>query len=309
MPKRSRGRGLPRGVVTALITPFNVKKGVDVDALRALVEFQLRNGVSGFFILGTYGEGLSIHPSARKAFAERVAEYVGSKVPVINCVSTTSLELSLELARHSADIGLRYIALLPPIYYRAGLGEMLRYYSAFEGLGLDIIVYNIPSKAGVDVTPSMFRQIASGVESVVGVKDSTGSIERILDLTEDFRGDYYIAIASDSTILEAFLYGADSHICGICNAVPELSNMLYNSIASGDLEKATRYKRMLWRLRRLAREFSVEGVSLVKALLRIRGIDVGESLPPNRALDEKELSRAREALESVLREAYIELRL
>ncbi|MEM1610378.1 MAG: dihydrodipicolinate synthase family protein [Sulfolobales archaeon] len=295
--------------MTALVTPLIDGKKVNSDALRMLVDFQVRNGVSGFFILGTYGEGLSIDPSIRKAFAEEVVEYVGSRVPVINCISSTSIDVSMELARHSADIGIRHIALLPPLYYKVGVSELLRFYKEFDRLGLDMLIYNNPPKTGVDITPAIFKAISAETNNLVGIKDSTASIERVLELTSDLSEEYYVAIASDVMILEAFLYNADSHICGICNAVPELGNLLYKSIVRGDIAEAMRYKRAIWMLRRIARDLQVEGLSLVKAMLRIRGLDVGEPLPPIRALNEKELSMLKKALESVLDNIGIKLEL
>jgi dihydrodipicolinate synthase/N-acetylneuraminate lyase len=286
--------------VTALVTPLTGDKKVNDEALRRLIEFQLRNEVSGFFILGTYGEGLSIHPNTRKLFAERVAEYVGSRVPIINCVSSTSIDVSMELARHSADLGMRHIALLPPLYYRVGMSELLKFYREFDRLGLDMLIYNNPQKTGIDITPTIFRTISTNVDSLVGIKDSTSSIERIAELTEEFSSEYYIAVASDIMILEAFLYKADSHVCGICNAIPELSRSILMSIARGDIDTAIRYKRDISRIKRISRELYIEGVSLVKAVLRIRGIDVGDPILPNRSLEEKELLIIKNTVKSVL---------
>jgi dihydrodipicolinate synthase/N-acetylneuraminate lyase len=286
--------------VTALVTPLTGDKKVNDEALRRLIEFQLRNEVSGFFILGTYGEGLSIHPNTRKLFAERVAEYVGSRVPIINCVSSTSIDVSIELARHSADLGMRHIALLPPLYYRVGMSELLKFYREFDRLGLDMLIYNNPQKTGIDITPTIFRTISTNVDSLVGIKDSTSSIERIAELTEEFSSEYYIAVASDIMILEAFLYKADSHVCGICNAIPELSRSILMSIARGDIDTAIRYKRYISRIKRISRELYIEGVSLVKAVLRIRGIDVGDPILPNRSLEEKELLIIKNTVKSVL---------
>jgi dihydrodipicolinate synthase/N-acetylneuraminate lyase len=286
--------------VTALVTPLTGDKKVNDEALRSLIEFQLRNEVSGFFILGTYGEGLSIHPNTRKLFAERVAEYVGSRVPIINCVSSTSIDVSMELARHSADLGMRHIALLPPLYYRVGMSELLKFYREFDRLGLDMLIYNNPQKTGIDITPTIFRTISTNVDSLVGIKDSTSSIERIAELTEEFSSEYYIAVASDIMILEAFLYKADSHVCGICNAIPELSRSILMSIARGDIDTAIRYKRYISRIKRISRELYIEGVSLVKAVLRIRGIDVGDPILPNRSLEEKELLIIKNTVKSVL---------
>lgn len=286
--------------MTALVTPLTGDKKVNDEALRRLIEFQLRNEVSGFFILGTYGEGLSIHPNTRKLFAERVAEYVGSRVPIINCVSSTSIDVSIELARHSADLGMRHIALLPPLYYRVGMSELLKFYREFDRLGLDMLIYNNPQKTGIDITPTIFRTISTNVDSLVGIKDSTSSIERIAELTEEFSSEYYIAVASDIMILEAFLYKADSHVCGICNAIPELSRSIFMSIARGDIDTAIRYKRYISRIKRISRELYIEGVSLVKAVLRIRGIDVGDPILPNRSLEEKELLIIKNTVKSVL---------
>jgi len=286
--------------VTALVTPLTGDKKVNDEALRRLIEFQLRNEVSGFFILGTYGEGLSIHPNTRKLFAERVAEYVGSRVPIINCVSSTSIDVSIELARHSADLGMRHIALLPPLYYRVGMSELLKFYREFDRLGLDMLIYNNPQKTGIDITPTIFRTISTNVDSLVGIKDSTSSIERIAELTEEFSSEYYIAVASDIMILEAFLYKADSHVCGICNAIPELSRSILMSIARGDIDTAIRYKRYISRIKRISRELYIEGVSLVKAVLTIRGIDVGDPILPNRSLEEKELLIIKNTVKSVL---------
>jgi dihydrodipicolinate synthase/N-acetylneuraminate lyase len=286
--------------VTALVTPLTGDKKVNDEALRSLIEFQLRNEVSGFFILGTYGEGLSIHPNTRKLFAERVAEYVGSRVPIINCVSSTSIDVSMELARHSADLGMRHIALLPPLYYRVGMSELLKFYREFDRLGLDMLIYNNPQKTGIDITPTIFRTISTNVDSLVGIKDSTSSIERIAELTEEFSSEYYIAVASDIMILEAFLYKADSHVCGICNAIPELSRSILMSIARGDIDTAIRYKRYISRIKKISRELYIEGVSLVKAVLRIRGIDVGDPILPNRSLEEKELLIIKNTVKSVL---------
>lgn len=286
--------------MTALVTPLTGDKKVNDEALRSLIEFQLRNEVSGFFILGTYGEGLSIHPNTRKLFAERVAEYVGSRVSIINCVSSTSIDVSMELARHSADLGMRHIALLPPLYYRVGMSELLKFYREFDRLGLDMLIYNNPQKTGIDITPTIFRTISTNVDSLVGIKDSTSSIERIAELTEEFSSEYYIAVASDIMILEAFLYKADSHVCGICNAIPELSRSILMSIARGDIDTAIRYKRYISRIKRISRELYIEGVSLVKAVLRIRGIDVGDPILPNRSLEEKELLIIKNTVKSVL---------
>ena len=306
---RKDGLGLLRGVVTALVTPVTDDGNLHLRGLRELIDLQLENGIAGFFILGTYGEGLSLHHEKRKRFAEMVAEHVGSRAVIINNVSSTSLEISLELARHSLDIGVANISLTPPLYYKVGVREITRYYKAFERLEANIIIYNNPARVGIDIQPSTLRDIASNNRNIIGIKDSTGSLERIIELVTEFGRELHIAAASDSLLPEAFLYGADTHICGICNAVPEIGGLMYKSIVGGDVERATRYKTMLMRIKGLAKEFQVEGLSMVKAILGIRGLSVGDPIPPIKGLSDNEKRKLEEMLEEMFREIGICLKL
>ncbi|MEM2203491.1 MAG: dihydrodipicolinate synthase family protein [Sulfolobales archaeon] len=277
--------------------------------LRELIDLQLGNGVVGFFILGTYGEGLSLHHEKRKRFVEKVAEYAGSKAVIINNVSSTSLEVGLELAKHSLDVGVANISLIPPLYYKTGVREIVRYYKAFESLDVNIMIYNNPARVGVDIQPSTLKSMLSDVSNIVGIKDSTGLPDRIMELVTGFGKELHIAAASDSLLLEAFLYRADTHICGICNAVPEISDLMYKSIVMGDMEKAVKYKSLLMRIKGLAREFQVEGLSIVKAILRLRGLSIGNPVPPIKGLSDSEMGKLREILESILSDAGVSVEL
>ncbi|GAY25124.1 dihydrodipicolinate synthetase [Desulfurococcaceae archaeon AG1] len=100
---------------------------------------------------------------------------------------------------------------------------------------------------------------------------------------------------------------ADTHICGICNAVPEISDLMYKSIVMGDMEKAVKYKSLLMKIKGLAREFQVEGLSIVKAILRLRGLNVGNPVPPNKGLSDNEMRKLREILESILSDAGVNI--
>jgi len=292
---------LPRGIITALITPsFNDVRSLG-ESLSKLIELQLKNNVIGFFTLGTYGEGLLLPVEKRMLFLNKVLENVPSGFLVINNVSALSIEDSIKLAKHSIDIGVDKIASLPPLYYNIGIGEIKRFFNELGRIEAQLFIYNNPRKVYVDINPMFLKQIVEETPSVIGIKDSSGLIERLIELVSNFLNQLYIGIASDSLILDTFLYGADAHICGVCNAIPELAIELLKSVEKGDLRRAMFIQTLINEFRSLSREFNVEGVVLVKASLKLRGIDVGDPFIPLRRLSEREVLRVRNILDKIFR--------
>ncbi|MEM1528686.1 MAG: dihydrodipicolinate synthase family protein [Desulfurococcaceae archaeon] len=297
------GLRAPRGIMTALITPNCKEEKAMRDTISQLVDFQVKSGIRGFYTLGTYGEGLLLSINQRKRILSLIVERVPSNLLIINNVSAISLSDALELTRHSLDLGVYNVASLPPMYYKAGISEIRSFYMALGKHDCNLLVYNNPAKTHVDITPSMILQLKNDIPNLAGLKDSSGSVERLIDIVTKLSNKLFVGIASDSLILNAMLYGADAHICGVCNAIPELAVELVKSVENGDLRKALLMQSLISRFRDLAKELQVEGFVLTKTTLNIRGIDVGEPYPPIRGLSEKELEIVKNALKNIYREA------
>jgi len=308
VPRRPK-HNLPKGILTALVTPSHQREDTLRESLSKLIEFQLRSGIRGFYVFGTYGEGLLFPVALRKRTLSMIVDLVPSNFLIINNVSAASLQDSLELAKHSIDLGVKNIASLPPLYYKAGIRELKEFYDRLGKIDCNLFIYNNPSKTGVDVTPDIVKQLKIQIPNLVGVKDSTGSVERVIDMILSLADDFYIAVANDALILDALIYEADAHICGACNAVPELAVELMNSFERGDLKRASYLQTLIARFRKLSKEFQVEGPVLVKMALRIRGIDVGLPAVPLRALTDSEIERLRNVLEMIYTEAGIKCNL
>ena len=295
--------GFDRGIITALITPLTRDLEVKIDVLEDLVEFQLKNGVKGFFALGTYGEGIALHPRKRKFFTEALREVLPSSVPLIVNVSTPSLELSLELALHARDVGCSAIASLPPLYYKPDTAGILRFFDHLSKADIPLLVYNNPAKQGYDLPLTVFDALVKAVPAVRGIKDSSGSLERLQLLVRSYSSECFIAAARDSFILQAFLLGADAHICGLCNAFPEIA-AVFGRVASGNLHLSAGIKLQLLitTLRDAVKKFNVESPAIVKELLRLRGIDVGVPMPPMRPLEANEVEALKKKILPIMEE-------
>jgi len=289
------------GVITAAITPLTPDGDIKEDSLAEFVDFQVRNGIKGFFLLGTYGEGLAVHPRKRMYFLERFLEHARSNTLIIVNVSSTAPEVSLELARHAADLGVDAISSLPPIYYSQDLRGLVRYFSLFSKIDLPVLIYNNPHRQNYDVTPSFFEHIVREVPNLKGIKDSSGSIERVYKLlSADYVKNYFIAIANDLMILHTFLLGGKAHICGLSNLFPEIAHKIYASLVSNDLRLAVELQNILSKIREAMKEVPVDSSVVVKELLKSRGIDPGYPSLINRELTQDEKSKVLNKVRSII---------
>lgn len=282
-------RNFEGGVLTAVVTPLTSDGDIKEDSLAEFIDFQVMNGIKGFFLLGTYGEGLAIHPRKRMYFLEKFLNYLRSDVLVIVNVSSTSPEVSLELARHATDLGVDTISSLPPIYYSQDVRGLIKYFSLFSKIEAHVLIYNNPHRQNYDITPSIFEYIAREVPNLRGMKDSSGSIERVHKLlSTNYGKDYFIAIANDLMILHTFLLGGKTHICGLSNLFPEIAHKIRVSILNNDLKLAVELQNILNNIREAIKEIPVDSSAVVKELIKLRGIDLGYPSLINRELTQNE---------------------
>ena len=297
-------RNFEGGIITAALTPLTSSGDIKEDSLADFIDFQIKNGVKGFFLLGTYGEGLAIHPRKRMYFLEKFLNQVRSKTLIIVNVSSTVPELSLELAKHAASLGVSAISLLPPMYYAQDLGGLVKYFSLFSKIDLPVLIYNNPQRQNYDITPSIFEHITREVPNLKGMKDSSGSIERVHKLLSINRNEnYFVAIANDVMILHTFLLGGNAHICGLSNLFPEIAHKIYTSVLSNDLKLAIKLQNIVNNVREAVKEIPVDSSVVVKELMKLRGIDLGYPSLINRELTQSEKTKVSNKVKSIIRES------
>ncbi|MCE4621172.1 MAG: dihydrodipicolinate synthase family protein [Desulfurococcales archaeon] len=294
--------GLGGGIITALVTPLRRDYEIKDDILGELLEFQLRSGVKGFFVLGTYGEGVALPASKRMKFLEVLLEHLPSSVPVIVNVTSTSAESSLELARHAGDAGCPVVAAMPPLFYKPDSLGLREFYRFISKAGVPLMIYNNPGRQGYSLSVPEVEVLISDVSSIVGVKDSSGEVERIQALVERLGDKIFVAAAKDSLIAYSLLVGAHAHVCGLCNVIPEVAVRIYEYISGNKLREALELQSLVNRLREAVRETKLEAPAVVKELLRMRGIDVGMPVTPMRSLTKEESERLRNRIQPIIDE-------
>ena len=269
-----------KGIIPPLTTPFTVNGNVYEAGLRRLVEFQVKKGVHGLFICGTYGSGPIMTTEQRKKVHEIVVDQTKGRITVIAHVGTTSTAQSIELARHAEAVGADYVASVSPYYHRHDERAVVQYFRALaKAVDLPVYVYNNPKASGVTITPSFLHHLAE--VGIRGIKDSGFSFIELTHfmLALEDKPDFRFIVGTEALALPAWMVGAKGSVSGLANAFPELMVKLWDVFQAGQYKEAARLQMQVNRARQIL-HIPTSTNAACYAILKERGIDVGHPKLP-----------------------------
>jgi len=207
------------GTATALITPM--KGGsIDYPALGKILEAQISAGISALVIGGTTGEAATLSDGERYELYTYVKEKVGGRVKIIFGTGTNDTRMVLRHTRVAEDIGCDGVLIVTP-YYNKGThsGVVKHYKSIAEATALPIILYNVPSRTGVNLTVKQLEELST-VPNIVGIKEASDSADRLTELSK-FGDELYLYAGNDSQIYSTLTLGGVGVISVVSNLFPE----------------------------------------------------------------------------------------
>ena len=226
-----------KGAIVAIITPF--KNGqVDEEALRKLIEFQIENGTSGIVPCGTTGESATLTHEEHDRVIEITVEAVKKRVPVIAGTGSNSTEEALRLTKHAHECGADGALMVAPYYNRPTQEGLYQHYKYIaESVPIPIIVYNIPGRTGVNITPETMARL-SRVKNIVGTKEAAGSLRQMQDVITLCGPDFVVLSGDDWFTYPLMQLGGHGIISVISNIAPADMAALVDAFFAGDLKKA-----------------------------------------------------------------------
>jgi 4-hydroxy-tetrahydrodipicolinate synthase len=270
------------GSMVALVTPF--KKGkVDYVALKRLIEFQIAGGTQGIVPCGTTGESPTLSYDEHHRVIEFVAEKTAGRALVIAGTGSNSTAEAIDLTKHAKSAGVDACLIVNPYYNKPTQHGMFEHVKRIAGVGLPIVLYNIPGRCGVEMTPETVVRMHQEIPLVVGIKEATGR----LDVSSEIAASCDITILSgdDSLTLPICSVGGRGVISVVANILPAEVRALWDAIEACDLAEAT--TRHL-RLYPLCRGMFVETNPIpVKAAMAMAGMIQEELRLPLSPLSEK----------------------
>lgn len=289
---------LLEGVIVPILTPFNQEGEVEEAAIERLVAYLVAAGVHCLNPCGTTGEGMLLSTAERERVAECVLRAAGS-LPVLVQTGAATTSETVHLTRHARKIGAAGATVVTPYYYRYGEDALVAHFVTIAQSVPDfpIVLYNIPQLAGNELNRSTIQRIIDRCPNVIGVKDSSGNLLRTIELLQLESSNFQTVIGSDGLILPGFISGARAVISGNANVFPELFLALYDFFRIGDWQAAAKVQQKIHAVRRILNDGA--DISLFKAVLACRGVDVGFVRSPMRSATSAEVAACIEQLEAL----------
>lgn len=230
-----------KGSLPALVTPF--KNGnVDMDALKKLVEWQIAEGSHGLVPVGTTGESPTLSHEEHEAVVEAVVKFAAGRVPVVAGTGSNNTVEGIRLIRHAEKVGADAALVVTPYYNKPTQAGLYAHYKALHDCcTLPIVIYNIPGRSVVDMTPQTMGQLAQ-LPRIIGVKDATGKIERVSMQRASCGADFIQLSGEDATALGFNAHGGTGCISVTANVAPRLCAEFQEATLAGDYAKALAYQ-------------------------------------------------------------------
>ena len=281
------------GSMPALVTPFR-DGAVDFDTLRALVDWHIAEGSSAIVPVGTTGESPTLSHDEHAAVVEAVVKAARGRVPVIAGAGSNATAEAIDLVRHAAKVGADAALVVTPYYNKPTQAGMIAHYTALhDASDLPIIIYNIPGRSVVDMTPETMGRLAR-LPRIVGVKDATGKLERVSQQRITCGADFIQLSGEDATALGFNAHGGVGCISVTANVAPRLCAEFQAATLAGDYRKALDYQDRLMPLHEAI--FIEPGLAGAKYALSVLGLCAPEVRLPLVPVTEATQARIREAM-------------
>ena len=230
-----------RGSIPALVTPF--KHGeLDLAALKQLVDWQIAEGSSGLVPVGTTGESPTLSHAEHRQVIEAVVRFADGRVPVIAGAGSNNTAEGVDLIRHAQAVGADAALVVTPYYNKPTQDGMIAHFTALhDACTLPIIIYNIPGRSVVDMSPETMGKLAL-LPRIIGVKDATGKIERVSLQRLTCGPDFIQLSGEDATALGFNAHGGTGCISVTANVAPKLCAEFQAATLAGDYAKALVYQ-------------------------------------------------------------------
>ena len=283
------------GAFTALITPF--KNGeVDVEALEGLVEFQIRQGIDGLVPCGTTGETPALSEEEDRLVIETVVRVANGRVPVVAGTGSNSTGMAIKYTKMAEKAGADGSLQVAPYYNKPTQEGLYRHFAAIaESTSLPLLLYNIPGRTSVTISPETMARLAE-IPGIVGVKDSTLSMNMISDIKHLCGEDFDILSGDDPMTLPLIALGGTGVISVASNVAPAAVSDMVEALVSGDWYRG---RELHYQLLPLFRALFLEVNPIpVKAAASLLGLCSDEMRLPLVPMSGENLRKLREVVEN-----------
>ena len=286
-----------KGVGTAIATPFDSNDNINFDEFKKLVELQIENGVSAIIVCGTTGEASTMSQEEKQELIRYCVKIVNKRIPVIAGIGSNNTKLVIENEKYAQYVGVDGLLAVTPYYNKTTQEGLIAHYKLIASqTNLPIILYNVPSRTGVNILPDTYLEL-SKIKNIVATKEANGDISSIIKIKHLCGDELNIYSGIDDQILQVLSVGGIGVISVLSNVKPRYTANMIQNYFDGKLKEST--KMQLDSVDLINNLFKEVNPIPIKAALNIIGFDFGKPRLP--------LVECSEQLKELLKENLLKL--
>lgn len=227
------------GTTTAIVTPFKSDLTIDFDRFKRLLDFQLENGVKNICVCGSTGESATMTAKEKVSLIVAAVEHVGKDATIIAGTGSNDTRATIDLTILAKEAGADAALLVAPYYNKPSQEGLFQHYAAIaENVDLPLIIYNVPSRAGVNISAETQIKLAKSYKNIVATKEASGDLDQISEIIKYSPGKFIVLAGDDSLAVPTILFGGKGVVSVISNYAPKIFSQMVNLALDGDYESA-----------------------------------------------------------------------
>lgn len=240
-----------KGCGTAIITPFT-EDGVNFEEFRKMIEFQISEGVDSIIVCGTTGESSTMTTEEKKETIKFAIDVAAKRIPIIAGTGGNCTKSAIEMSKYAESVGADAVLVVTPYYNKTTQAGLIAHYTEIaQSTSLPIILYNVPSRTGLNIAPSTCFEL-SKIDNIVAIKEASGNISQIAEIANLCGDNLNIYSGNDDQILPILSLGGIGVISVLSNIAPKYTHDMVYYYLNGDIKKA--------------RDMQLDSIPLIKSL-------------------------------------------
>lgn len=281
------------GSGVAIVTPFN-DNGVNYKKLKELLEWHIKEGTDAIIICGTTGEATTMSEEEKKLTIKFTVDVVNKRIPVIAGTGSNNTLSSIEISKYAESVGVDGLLVITPYYNKTNSRGLIKHFEAINNsVNTPIILYNVPSRTGVNITPENLKELST-LSNVVAIKEASGNISQVVKMKALCGDKIDIYSGNDDQAIPILSLGGKGVISVLANIIPNAMHTMIKSYLNGDVKKALDLQ--LENLKLSNTLFIETNPIPIKTALNLIGKDVGPLRLPLYEMSDSNLMKLKDTL-------------
>lgn len=281
------------GSGVALVTPFDENGDVNYSRLREILEFHVINHTDAIIVTGTTGEGSTLSDEEKISVIEFTVDIINNRIPVIAGTGSNDTRHAVEFSKRVEKLGVDGLLVVTPYYNKGNENGIYEHYKAIaEGVKIPVILYNVPSRTGVNLSIPLLKRLAQ-IENITALKEASGNISYVAEVAREVP-ELDIYSGNDDMVVPVLSLGGKGVISVSANIIPDISHDMTVSFLKGDVKKA---RELQLKYNDLVNALFLETNPVpVKEAMNFLGYEVGNCRLPLGAMNESNRARLTDIL-------------